>query len=92
MDQASRLDAGMRLKAAMPEKPLASRWGWLAFPTKVGNRAFSQVVPFPLRCIVYNRPLDPLSDAAATPAGQRSGLLVKLAVFGKDLAADTLGQ
>ena len=35
----------MRLKAAMPEKPLASRLGWLAFPTKVGNRAFSQVVP-----------------------------------------------
>ena len=43
MDQAP----GMRLKAAMPEKTLASRPNWLAFPTKVGNRAFSQVVPFP---------------------------------------------
>ena len=41
---------------------------------------------------MYNRPLDPLSDADAAPAGQRSGLLVKLAVFDKDLAADTLGK
>ena len=64
MDQAPRLDAGMRLKAAMPEKPLAGRTVWPAFPTKVGNRAFSQVVPFPYAVLHTQRPLDPVFDAA----------------------------
>ena len=38
-------------------------------------------------CARDQRPLDPAFDAAAHPAGQRGGLLDKLAVFGKDLAA-----
>ncbi len=36
----------MRLKAAMPEKLLASLPNWLAFPTKVGNHGFPLVLPF----------------------------------------------
>ena len=43
-------------------------------------------------CARDQRPLDPLSDAAAHPAGQGLGLLDRLAVFDRDLAADTLGK
>ncbi len=69
MGQAPRLDAGMRLKAAMPEKPLASRWGWLAFPTKAGNRAFAQVVPF-LYIVLYTKGTwTPYSTRPHTPRG-----------------------
>ena len=39
-----------------------------------------------------DQPLDPVVDAAAAPAGYGVGLLVKLAVFGKDLAAGQIGQ
>ena len=38
------------------------------------------------------RPLDPVFDAAAVSAGQGSGLLVRLAVFDRDLAAGQIGQ
>ena len=66
MDQAP----GMRLKAAMPEKPLASRWGWLAFPTKVGNRAFSQVVPFLYIVLYTTGTWTPYSTRPHTPRGK----------------------
>ena len=46
----------------------------------------------PLDSAKGQRPLDPVSDAAAHPAGQGSGLLDRLAVFDRDLAADTLGK
>ena len=43
-------------------------------------------------CARDQRPLDPVFDAAAVSAGQGSGLLVRLAVFDRDLAAETLGK
>ena len=46
----------------------------------------------PLDSARDQRPLDPVSDAAAVSAGQGSGLLVRLAVFDRDLAAGQIGQ
>ena len=45
----------------------------------------------PLDSAKGQRPRDPVSDAAASPAGQRFGLLDKLAAFRKDLAAGKVG-
>ena len=43
-------------------------------------------------CARDQRPLDPLSDAVAAPAGQGAGPFDKLTVFGRDLAAGEVGQ